>query len=48
MPDIAARLDELLAAGATPGQDVTDVGSDKLLATVADPEGNVVGLLQEA
>lgn len=44
--DISAALDALLAAGATSAQDTTDVGGGKLIATVKDHDGNVVGLLQ--
>lgn len=45
--DIEASLQALLGAGAQPGQPVRDVGGGKLIATVTDPDGNVVGLLQE-
>jgi hypothetical protein len=29
-------------------QDVRDVGNGRLIATVKDPDGNVIGLLQDA
>jgi hypothetical protein len=35
-----------LQAGATLAQDVKDVGSGKLNATVKDTSGNVIGLIQ--
>jgi predicted enzyme related to lactoylglutathione lyase len=41
-PAIAA----LVAAGATPHQPVRDVGGGKLIASVTDPDGNVIGVLQ--
>jgi predicted enzyme related to lactoylglutathione lyase len=44
--DIAERLRPLQAAGATTRQDVTDVGGGKLVATVTDADGNVIGLTQ--
>jgi predicted enzyme related to lactoylglutathione lyase len=44
--DIEARLTQLVDAGATPAQPVTDVGGGKLIATVRDPDGNVIGLTQ--
>lgn len=44
--DLAETLTQLLAAGAEPQQDVTDVGGGKLIASVKDPDGNVIGLVQ--
>ena len=44
--DIRKSLKALLAAGATAEQDVTDVGGGRLIATVKDADGNVIGLLQ--
>jgi predicted enzyme related to lactoylglutathione lyase len=46
--DLRATLEQLLAAGASAGQPVRDVGGGKLIATVTDPDGNVLGLLQPA
>jgi predicted enzyme related to lactoylglutathione lyase len=46
--DIQASLKALLDAGATLQQEVRDVGGGKLTATVQDPDGNVIGLLQPA
>ena len=46
--DINASLRALLDAGAEPVQDVKDVGGGKLIASVKDADGNVIGLLQPA
>ena len=45
--DIHRSLTELLDAGAQAHQDVKDVGGGKLVASVKDPDGNVIGLIQE-
>ena len=45
--DIAAKLDEVTAAGATIHEPAHDVGGGRLVATVTDPDGNVLGLLQD-
>ena len=45
--DIRAALAGLLAAGAEERQPVRDVGGGRLVATVADADGNVIGLLQD-
>jgi predicted enzyme related to lactoylglutathione lyase len=45
--DIAAKLAEVTAAGATVKEPVRDVGGGRLVATVTDPDGNVLGLLQD-
>lgn len=45
--DIRARLEALVEAGAEVVQDVTDVGGGKLIASVKDPDGNVMGLTQD-
>jgi predicted enzyme related to lactoylglutathione lyase len=47
VPDIEAKLTEVTAAGATVNEPVRDVGGGRLVATVADPDGNVLGLLQD-
>ncbi len=47
VPDIEAKLAEVTAAGATVKEDPHDVGGGRLVATVADPDGNVLGLLQD-
>ena len=47
VPDIEAKLAELTAAGATVKDPVRDVGGGRMVATVTDPDGNVLGLLQD-
>jgi predicted enzyme related to lactoylglutathione lyase len=47
VPDIEAKLAEVTAAGATLKEPAHDVGGGRLVATVADPDGNVLGLLQD-
>jgi predicted enzyme related to lactoylglutathione lyase len=47
VPDIAAKLAEVTAAGATVKEPVRDVGGGRMVATVTDPDGNVLGLLQD-
>src|SRR6266852_4874256 len=44
--DIEAKLAEVTAAGATVKEPAHDVGGGRLVATVTDPDGNVLGLLQ--
>lgn len=46
--DINAELQRLLGAGASEQNPVKDVGGGKLIATVTDPDGNVIGLMQES
>jgi predicted enzyme related to lactoylglutathione lyase len=45
--DIEAKLAEVTAAGATVTEPAHDVGHGRLVATVSDPDGNVLGLLQD-
>ena len=45
--DIEAKLAEVTAAGATVKDPVRDVGNGRLVASVTDPDGNVLGLLQD-
>ena len=45
--DIEAKLAEVTAAGATLKEAAHDVGGGRLVATVTDPDGNVLGLLQD-
>jgi len=45
--DIEAKLAEVTAAGATVRDPVRDVGGGRLVASVTDPDGNVLGLLQD-
>jgi predicted enzyme related to lactoylglutathione lyase len=47
VPDIEAKLAEVTAAGATVKEPPRDVGGGRLVATVTDPDGNVLGLLQD-
>ena len=47
VPDIEAKLAEVTAAGGTVKDPVRDVGGGRLVATVTDPDGNVLGLLQD-
>jgi predicted enzyme related to lactoylglutathione lyase len=45
--DIEAKLAEVTAAGAIVKEPAHDVGGGRLVATVTDPDGNVLGLLQD-
>jgi predicted enzyme related to lactoylglutathione lyase len=45
--DIEAKLAEVTAAGATVKDAPRDVGGGRLVATVTDPDGNVLGLVQD-
>jgi predicted enzyme related to lactoylglutathione lyase len=47
VPDIEAKLAEVTAAGATVEDPVSEVGGGRLVATVTDPDGNVLGLIQD-
>jgi predicted enzyme related to lactoylglutathione lyase len=47
VPDIEAKLAEVTAAGATVKEAPREVGGGRLVATFADPDGNVLGLLQD-
>jgi len=44
--DIRGYLQVLVEAGAEVQEDVRDVGGGRLIATVKDAEGNLIGLLQ--
>ena len=44
--DIKDAVTQLLDAGAQLQHDVNDVGGGKLIATVQDADGNVIGLVQ--
>ena len=44
--DIKESLGLLLASGAEAQQDVKDVGGSKLIATLKDADGNIIGLIQ--
>lgn len=45
--DIEAKLAELTAAGATVKEPPHNVGGGRTVASVTDPDGNVLGLLQD-
>jgi predicted enzyme related to lactoylglutathione lyase len=45
--DIEAKLAEVTAAGATVKESPRDVGGGRLVATFTDPDGNVLGVLQD-
>jgi predicted enzyme related to lactoylglutathione lyase len=45
--DIEAKLAEVTAAGATIKDSARDVGGGRLVATVTDLDGNVLGLIQD-
>jgi predicted enzyme related to lactoylglutathione lyase len=47
VPDIEAKLAAVTAAGATVKDPARDVGGGRLVATVTDLDGNVLGLLQD-
>jgi predicted enzyme related to lactoylglutathione lyase len=45
--DIEAKLAEVTAVGATVKEAVHDVGGGRLVATFTDPDGNLLGLVQD-
>ncbi|HEV7459465.1 MAG TPA: VOC family protein [Solirubrobacteraceae bacterium] len=45
--DIEAKLAEVTAAGATVKEPAHEVGGGRVVATVTDPDGNVLGLLED-
>src|SRR6187399_3167333 len=45
--DIEAKLAEVTAAGATVKEPAHDVGGGRLVATVTDTDGNVLGVVQD-
>ncbi|GAA4513082.1 MULTISPECIES: VOC family protein [Nonomuraea] len=47
VPDIEAKVAEMTAAGATVREAAHEVGAGRLVATVTDPDGNVLGLIQD-
>jgi predicted enzyme related to lactoylglutathione lyase len=47
VPDIEAKLAEVTAAGAAVNEPAHDVGGGRLVATFTDPDGNVLGLIQD-
>jgi predicted enzyme related to lactoylglutathione lyase len=46
VPDIKNSIQSLLGAGAQMQQDIKDVGGGKLIASLKDADGNVIGLIQ--
>ena len=46
--DIEAKLAEVTEAGATVKEPPRDVGGGRLVATFTDPDGNVLGLIQDS
>lgn len=46
--DIEAKLAEVTAAGGTVKDTPRDVGNGRLVASFTDPDGNVLGLVQDA
>ena len=46
--DINESLEALLEAGAETQNPIRNVGGGRLIATVKDPDGNVIGLLQDS
>jgi predicted enzyme related to lactoylglutathione lyase len=44
--DVKSTLQSLLDAGAQAQRPISDVGGGKLVATVTDGDGNVIGLIQ--
>jgi predicted enzyme related to lactoylglutathione lyase len=46
--DIEAKLAEVTAAGATVNEAARDVGGGRLVVTFTDPDGNVLGVLQDS
>lgn len=47
VPDIQAKLAEVTAAGGTVKESPHSVGGSRQVATFTDPDGNVLGLLQD-
>ena len=45
--DLDAKLAEVTAAGAIVKEPAHDVGGGRMVATVTDPDGNVLGLLED-
>jgi len=45
--DIRQSLKLLLESGATTHQEIKNVGGTRLVGSVKDPDGNIIGLLQD-
>jgi predicted enzyme related to lactoylglutathione lyase len=46
--DIKQSLQSLLGGGAQQVQEIKDVGGGRLIASVKDADGNIIGLLQDS
>jgi predicted enzyme related to lactoylglutathione lyase len=46
VPDIRVAYEHMLLHGAEPRQPIQDVGGDIKVASVADPFGNVIGIIE--
>jgi predicted enzyme related to lactoylglutathione lyase len=47
VPDIEAKLAEVTTAGATVTEPAHEVGGGRVVATVTDPDGNVLGFVHD-
>ena len=47
VPDLEAKLAEVTAAGGSVKEAAHEVGGGRLVATFTDPDGNVLGLVQD-
>ncbi|MFB7717074.1 VOC family protein [Nocardia sp. NPDC056100] len=47
VPDIEAKIADMTAAGATVREAANEVGGGRLVATLVDTDGNVLGLIQD-
>jgi predicted enzyme related to lactoylglutathione lyase len=47
VPDLEAKLAEVTGTGATVKEPMRDVGGGRLVGTIADSDGHVLGLLQD-
>jgi predicted enzyme related to lactoylglutathione lyase len=48
VPDIEAKLAAVTAAGATVKDAPREVGGGRVVASFTDPDGNVLGLIQDS
>ena len=47
VPDIEAKLADVTGAGAKVNEPAREVGGGRVVATFTDPDGNVLGLIQD-
>lgn len=47
VPDIEAKVAEMTAAGASVREAAKNVGGGRLVATLTDTDGNLLGLIQD-